>query len=133
MQILRLTGSPELTGPQGGKLTYTSMAQNYRGNVVYDPKTNNGNAIPVSIPARATIEVSPRLFVSGSQPGRAGRYAATLEAGFVPAGDNAVADTARFNVSAQVTPRSEEHTSELQSLMRTSYAVFCLKTKTKLK
>src|SRR3546814_10253162 len=27
--------------------------------------------------------------------------------------------------------RSEEHTSELQSLMRTSYAVFCLKTKKK--
>src|SRR3546814_9152961 len=29
--------------------------------------------------------------------------------------------------------RSEEHTSELQSLMRTSYAVFCLKKKTKTK
>src|SRR3546814_6135324 len=29
-------------------------------------------------------------------------------------------------------PRSEEHTSELQSLMRTSYAVFCLKTKKQL-
>src|SRR3546814_10164286 len=28
--------------------------------------------------------------------------------------------------------RSEEHTSELQSLMRTSYAVFCLKNKHKL-
>src|SRR3546814_5596212 len=27
------------------------------------------------------------------------------------------------------TNRSEEHTSELQSLMRTSYAVFCLKKK----
>src|SRR3546814_1837691 len=27
--------------------------------------------------------------------------------------------------------RSEEHTSELQSLMRTSYAVICLKKKTK--
>src|SRR3546814_4333696 len=27
--------------------------------------------------------------------------------------------------------RSEEHTSELQSLMRISYAVFCLKTKNK--
>src|SRR3546814_2308940 len=26
-----------------------------------------------------------------------------------------------------LTPRSEEHTSELQSLMRISYAVFCLK------
>src|SRR3546814_7253311 len=28
--------------------------------------------------------------------------------------------------------RSEEHTSELQSLMRISYAVFCLKTKIRL-
>src|SRR3546814_8664570 len=28
-------------------------------------------------------------------------------------------------------PRSEEHTSELQSLMRISYAVFCLKKKKK--
>src|SRR3546814_6893729 len=28
-------------------------------------------------------------------------------------------------------PRSEEHTSELQSLMRISYAVFCLKKKHK--
>src|SRR3546814_7523931 len=29
----------------------------------------------------------------------------------------------------RVAQRSEEHTSELQSLMRISYAVFCLKTK----
>src|SRR3546814_9819943 len=31
------------------------------------------------------------------------------------------------HVAGGVAPRSEEHTSELQSLMRTSYAVFCLK------
>src|SRR3546814_2629376 len=31
---------------------------------------------------------------------------------------------------AHLGARSEEHTSELQSLMRISYAVFCLKTKT---
>src|SRR3546814_9652107 len=30
---------------------------------------------------------------------------------------------------SRVRPRSEEHTSELQSLMRISYAVFCLKKK----
>src|SRR3546814_10566840 len=30
-------------------------------------------------------------------------------------------------------PRSEEHTSELQSLMRISYAVFCLKKKNTMK
>src|SRR3546814_10730521 len=35
---------------------------------------------------------------------------------------------ARAN-QAPLRTRSEEHTSELQSLMRTSYAVFCLKTK----
>src|SRR3546814_1617804 len=32
-----------------------------------------------------------------------------------------------------VAMRSEEHTSELQSLMRISYAVFCLQKKTKIK
>src|SRR3546814_9781494 len=32
---------------------------------------------------------------------------------------------------APLQTRSEEHTSELQSLMRISYAVFCLKKKTK--
>src|SRR3546814_5820102 len=32
--------------------------------------------------------------------------------------------------SRRIAPRSEEHTSELQSLMRISYAVFCLKKKT---
>src|SRR3546814_10557387 len=31
----------------------------------------------------------------------------------------------------RIAVRSEEHTSELQSLMRISYAVFCLKTKNK--
>src|SRR3546814_6463043 len=31
---------------------------------------------------------------------------------------------------SELTPRSEEHTSELQSLMRISYAVFCLQKKT---
>src|SRR3546814_7009066 len=37
----------------------------------------------------------------------------------------------RERVLSELTPRrSEEHTSELQSLMRISYAVFCLKKKT---
>src|SRR3546814_1613998 len=34
---------------------------------------------------------------------------------------------------APIVPRSEEHTSELQSLMRISYAVFCLTKKITLK
>src|SRR3546814_7432852 len=39
-----------------------------------------------------------------------------------------IASTPHYHVDAQ---RSEEHTSELQSLMRISYAVFCLKKKKK--
>src|SRR3546814_8218016 len=35
------------------------------------------------------------------------------------------------NAPESIYRRSEEHTSELQSLMRISYAVFCLKKKTK--
>src|SRR3546814_10237457 len=38
-------------------------------------------------------------------------------------------DPARFEAAVHIVPRSEEHTSELQSLMRISYAVFCLKKK----
>src|SRR3546814_1870000 len=42
--------------------------------------------------------------------------------GFVVAG--------RSSIDQAPVTRSEEHTSELQSLMRISYAVFCLKKKT---
>src|SRR3546814_9732030 len=41
------------------------------------------------------------------------------------------ADAERKQDFAEAQARSEEHTSELQSLMRISYAVFCLKKKNK--
>src|SRR3546814_9084549 len=40
-----------------------------------------------------------------------------------------ISDTQSEESPLPATIRSEEHTSELQSLMRTSYAVFCLKKK----
>src|SRR3546814_3949111 len=39
-------------------------------------------------------------------------------------------DSTPIRAAIDQAPRSEEHTSELQSLMRISYAVFCLKKKT---
>src|SRR3546814_8593052 len=45
------------------------------------------------------------------------------------ASESSSADTTSSSRTMQGTGRSEEHTSELQSLMRTSYAVFCLKKK----
>src|SRR3546814_4788833 len=60
-----------------------------------------------------------------------------LNAAQLGAGERLRADYERAGLAARVTmrwdaaapARSEEHTSELQSLMRISYAVFCLKKK----
>src|SRR3546814_6095202 len=46
------------------------------------------------------------------------------------AGRGRYAGKTHIGQGRHVGPRSEEHTSELQSLMRISYAVFCLKNKT---
>src|SRR3546814_6464916 len=79
----------------------------------------------------ATPSCSPRL--------RPGTVAATPCKSLIPlrsSSDDVIAviasgtfcrDSERF--CAVTTMRSEEHTSELQSLMRISYAVFCLKKK----
>src|SRR3546814_3820810 len=47
-----------------------------------------------------------------------------------PALDDRVQPAAVRGERVELGERSEEHTSELQSLMRSSYAVFCLKNKT---
>src|SRR3546814_2526161 len=57
----------------------------------------------------------------GASPARLQRLGAAYAQG-----DRAVE---RVEAQCAGTPRSEEHTSELQSLMRISYAVFCLKKK----
>src|SRR3546814_5124482 len=44
--------------------------------------------------------------------------------------DQNAGDSGRVREAHDRSTRSEEHTSELQSLMRISYAVFCLKKKT---
>src|SRR3546814_1344778 len=49
-----------------------------------------------------------------------------LKEALVAAGSVVLEPISRISVTV---PRSEEHTSELQSLMRISYAVFCLKKK----
>src|SRR3546814_8200749 len=48
----------------------------------------------------------------------------------IGAGQRRAGREERDRTRGSARPRSEEHTSELQSLMRISYAVFCLKKKT---
>src|SRR3546814_2662388 len=66
---------------------------------------------------------------------RAQRRDILVAAHFAPRRDQRVDDCERRAIGAvdqDRLGRSEEHTSELQSLMRISYAVFCLKKKKKL-
>src|SRR3546814_10600318 len=71
-----------------------------------------------------------------AQPGRGYALAQPVDLLDADAIVMAMPDSARARLaglevvwSIDSTNRSEEHTSELQSLMRTSYAVFCLKKK----
>src|SRR3546814_2173378 len=73
---------------------------------------------------------SPVLSTSEFQAMRAymGESATEIDCTFdVAGGDNALRDA--IQTIRRRAERSEEHTSELQSLMRISYAVFCLKKK----
>src|SRR3546814_5725380 len=82
-----------------------------------------------------TLFRSPRPRASGYAPNPIEARVPTLDptqtAGFLHTRDTpaVLRSTAPIEGSRREPGRSEEHTSELQSLMRISYAVFCLKKK----
>src|SRR3546814_5204366 len=98
-------------------LPFSISTDLHRRNVdgpVWDMATTMSKLLSLGMPFEAVIEaatVAPMSAVGLPVDG-------LLEAG-------ARAEFTLFRIDA----RSEEHTSELQSLMRTSYAVFCLKKK----
>src|SRR3546814_6663339 len=85
------------------------------------------NALEVSDQVRAVMKELSADFPSSVESRIA--YDPTQ---FVRSSINAVIVTLLEAIALVVLVRSEEHTSELQSLMRISYAVFCLKKKTKI-
>src|SRR3546814_8578526 len=63
-------------------------------------------------------------YVAGRPYRKCSRIVGDVMGKYHPHGDSAI-----YFALARLAQRSEEHTSELQSLMRISYAVFCLKRK----
>src|SRR3546814_3869852 len=90
------------------------------------PYTTLFRSIGDDIPSGTCIEANAHALA---------RYAALCqEQGLVPMVEPEVLMEGNHDIETcfevtEVTLRSEEHTSELQSLMRISYAVFCLKKK----
>src|SRR3546814_7465293 len=92
---------------------------------------------PLSIPSVAQVS-SPSAFTSriisatlGMSRSFGERHAAPMQKREAPASFACLAFASTSSVLISFC-RSEEHTSELQSLMRISYAVFCLKKKNNL-
>src|SRR3546814_6882712 len=90
----------------GGRITKLSHHQGFAA--------STGGSIMVFTASLLGIPVSTTHTITGS---------------IIGAGVARRASAVRWGVAGNV--RSEEHTSELQSLMRISYAVFCLKKKKK--
>src|SRR3546814_1236471 len=90
-----------------------------RVNSVIVPARDGASSIGASI---ANLARKPD---SGGNPASSSAHSRKL----TPSIATGAGITTRLSSSAAYSPRSEEHTSELQSLMRNTYAVFCLKKK----
>src|SRR3546814_8642927 len=86
----------------------------------------------IAVALRTLGSVGPNMVSSG------GRLKSPSGADWAPIGNGVAAriievkSQGATRIGQILQKRSEEHTSELQSLMRISYAVFCLKKKKKL-
>src|SRR3546814_480941 len=72
------------------------------------------------------------IFVTGKVEEKENAIIARAKKAYAPVLERALRAPLRITAMAGILFRSEEHTSELQSLLRSSYAAFCLKTKTNI-
>src|SRR3546814_7397605 len=104
-----------------------------RGDVIFE-KFDPGSSLFGIARGQALVEVAPGVEVpieQGSIFGEVGLISGRRRGATVRAGaDSIMVEVSRTAaLKLMSSNRSEEHTSELQSLMRISYAVFCLKKK----
>src|SRR3546814_1119678 len=85
-------------------------------------RVDSGTMIDTWVSISSCAQIGKNCHISGGAG--IGGVLEPLQAGPVIIEDNCF-----IGARAEVAERSEEHTSELQSLMRISYAVFCLKKK----
>src|SRR3546814_9928657 len=114
LRALTLTGRVVNTGKQAANLTNTLFLPSW-------------TRLDLGVRYVAVVGDRPLTLRAGVDNVANKRYWASAFDSFRPDLQQGAPRT--FKASASI--RSEEHTSELQSLMRISYAVFCLKKKNK--
>src|SRR3546814_7010215 len=105
---------------EGQQLAFSVFSYDPDNPYYTPPLRNSAGDVEVTSPTPQTVTVE----VIGDLPEGAVFDSATMQLRWTPENDQAGTYQFRFRAI-----RSEEHTSELQSLMRISYAVFCLKKK----
>src|SRR3546814_4711358 len=105
------------------KTAYEMRISDWSSDVCSSDLERSSPASPPTAPRERLRRPSPAsAAMFRSPPARAG--------GSSPSATASWRQEQRRSSRTAVSDRSEEHTSELQSLMRISYAVFCLKKKT---
>src|SRR3546814_10276689 len=87
--------------------------------------------VVTALPATSPTAVTQERVATPSTCTVQAPHIAMPQPNLVPVSPSSSRMTQSRGVSSATSRRSEEHTSELQSLMRISYAVFCLKKKNK--
>src|SRR3546814_8361122 len=121
-----------LTGPAGLALAADNTAWDDIRAKLYGSEreiASGYGVIALEAPYRALDAATVPVVVTAQIPQTEDRYIKSLT---LVVDDNPAPIVSTFHFSpangiATISTRSEEHTSELQSLMTTSYAVFCLK------
>src|SRR3546814_6603031 len=123
MLIVPLQGEVVLVTRAMERVTVANQVRNARFEGHGDHETAADAA------ARVLLALGPRVREIGTE-----QWSSGLPDGLAKALARALPQVRWHDISGQIdrtrlVKRSEEHTSELQSLMRISYAVFCLKKK----
>src|SRR3546814_4626144 len=115
---------PPRSTPTDTLFPYTTLFRSPdRARALRLPRLRSGKSAARAVPRDPARHVRPEL--ACDDPVREVRPAPAAE----PSTRSLCARRRRAQPVHARRPRSEEHTSELQSLMRISYAVFCLKNK----
>src|SRR3546814_3139096 len=98
-----------------------------------DNGTRRGGVFGSSFTAFLSLSRTGGIRQVGCSPSRSNSFHSAARSSPGRTNHNGANFNAHATVNVPLKARSEEHTSELQSLMRISYAVFCLQKKINIK